>query len=106
MRSFTLSLASAALASFAAATPACDGVLASVADCNAFPDFAELAEGMGMSWELVGATTSDGYELRLVHLTGASTETMGPVLLHHDFHSDATSWLLSSMNSLPMALLA
>lgn len=80
MKSFTCALAAAAIASLASAQLACMNATTSTeADCNSFKNWAELVEPLGYSWELVDVETSDGYQLRLVHLVRSAGGAPTPV---------------------------
>lgn len=97
MRNFAIAMTTMALATVASAQFDCTGYAeASAADCAAYPEFAELMDGLGYPWELVPLTTSDGYDLTLIRIKGYGGAAVAPedrpLLLHADFAGDATNW--------------
>ena len=70
------------------------------AEIEAYPDYAETFEHLGMTWESVKVHTENGYTLTAFHITG-STET-GPyevtknvVVMQHGMGGSALSYLRS-----------
>ena len=79
-----------------------------------YPEFAQLIEPYGYTWEAHKAQTRDAYILTMFRITGkngaeSKDEERKPVLLAHGLHMDSTSWFKSpghagDFTPLPLAL--
>ena len=98
----------------AAATDAMTGTIPiTLEDCNRSPwiAFAESTLGYNVQWTHIDATTADGYDVALIHITGDSNGQrlsyqgeMGPLLMLAGITGDGLEWWDVSVTNDPLAL--
>lgn len=86
---------------------AVDAAQTSVADLNAFPEFAAaMTTAGGYAFRSYPVTTSSGYELMMFRIVGDEqgvdlVETKGPVMLMSGMFSDVFDWIKRTDEALP-----